>query len=339
MLTASWRRTRLCAPSAAIRYCALILRVAPLLRSASVAQTKRSSWSKSSSSVLNRNAPKPCGSAKARSTGSRSSWAHRQLRTGLTIALCGPDRQGTRRSISSPASVFAQTMRPARSGGRPALRIAASTPHWRYISMVRALMPRALGCTAVLGWRSTRKERTPAWLSRIDAVSPTGPPPTIRTGTSTGPCSMLLSRLPRGYGSRAFSLDWRNAMPTKRAVLRTLGASLCIPPAVPAGAETYPSRALSLIVPFPAGGPTDVLARILAARLKDALGQTVVVDNVSGAGGTIAVAKAVRSPPDGYTLSIGQLTSHVMSGAAYVTNYDLLKDLQPVAMLTTSPLC
>jgi tripartite-type tricarboxylate transporter receptor subunit TctC len=72
--------------------------------------------------------------------------------------------------------------------------------------------------------------------------------------------------------------------------------------------------------------------------MKDTLGQTVVVDNVSGAGGTIAVAKAVRSPPDGYTLSIGQLTSHVMSGAAYVTNYDLLKDLEPVAMLTTSPL-
>ena len=127
-------------------------------------------------------------------------------------------------------------------------------------------------------------------------------------------------------------------MPTKRAFLRTLAASLCIPPAVPAVAETYPSHALTLIVPFPAGGPTDVLARIVAARLKDALGQTVVVDNVSGAGGTIAVAKAVRSPADGYTLSIGQLTSHVMSGAAYTTNYDLLKDLEPVAMLTTSPL-
>jgi tripartite-type tricarboxylate transporter receptor subunit TctC len=127
-------------------------------------------------------------------------------------------------------------------------------------------------------------------------------------------------------------------MPTKRAFLRTLVASLCVPPAVPAVAETYPSRALTLIVPFPAGGPTDVLARILAARLKDALGQTVVVDNVSGAGGTIAVGKAVRSPPDGYTLSIGQLTSHVMSGAAYATNYDLLKDLEPVALLTSAPL-
>jgi tripartite-type tricarboxylate transporter receptor subunit TctC len=127
-------------------------------------------------------------------------------------------------------------------------------------------------------------------------------------------------------------------MPTKRAFLRTLVASLCIPPAAPAIAETYPSRAITLIVPFPAGGPTDVLARILAARMKDALGQSVVVDNVSGAGGTIAVGKAVRSAPDGYTLSIGQLTSHVMSGAAYATNYDLLKDLEPVALLTSAPL-
>ncbi len=127
-------------------------------------------------------------------------------------------------------------------------------------------------------------------------------------------------------------------MPTKRAFLRTLVASLCIPAAFPAIAETWPSRAITLIVPFPAGGPTDVLARILAARLKDALGQSVVVENVSGAGGTIAVGKAVRSPPDGYTVCIGQMTSHVMSGAAYTTTYDLLKDLEPVSLLTFSPL-
>jgi tripartite-type tricarboxylate transporter receptor subunit TctC len=127
-------------------------------------------------------------------------------------------------------------------------------------------------------------------------------------------------------------------MPTKRALLRTLVASLCVPPAVPAVAQAYPSRAITMVVPFPAGGPTDVLARIVAARMKDVLGQSVVVDNVSGAGGTIAVGKVVRSAPDGYTLSIGQLTSHVMSGAAYVTNVDLLKDLEPVALLTTAPL-
>jgi tripartite-type tricarboxylate transporter receptor subunit TctC len=127
-------------------------------------------------------------------------------------------------------------------------------------------------------------------------------------------------------------------MPSKRAFLCSLVASLSLLPAFSVRAETWPSRAITLIVPFPAGGPTDVLARIVAARMKEALGQSVVVDNVSGAGGTIAIGKVVRSAPDGYTLSIGQLTSHVMSGAAYTTNYDLLKDLEPVAMLTTSPL-
>ena len=93
-----------------------------------------------------------------------------------------------------------------------------------------------------------------------------------------------------------------------------------------------------MIVPFPAGGPTDVLARIVAERVRLSLGQTVVVDNVSGAGGTIAVGKVVHSPPDGYTLSIGQITSHVLSGAAYTVNYDLLRDLAPVALLSTAPL-
>jgi tripartite-type tricarboxylate transporter receptor subunit TctC len=127
-------------------------------------------------------------------------------------------------------------------------------------------------------------------------------------------------------------------MPTKRAFLRTLAASLCVAFASFSLAQTWPSRPLTMIVPFPAGGPTDVLARIVAERMRVSLGQTVVVDNVSGAGGTIAVGKVVHAPPDGYTLSIGQLTSHVMSGAAYTTNYDLLKDLEPVALLSVAPL-
>ena len=133
------------APSAAITYCALTCCRVPLARSTSVAVTAVSSCSQAVTSVLKRSSPPAWRSAKARSTGSRSSWAHRQLRTGLTAVLCGPERHGTRRSISSPASVRAQTMKPARSGGRPALRMAASTPHWRYISMLRALMPRAFG--------------------------------------------------------------------------------------------------------------------------------------------------------------------------------------------------
>jgi len=95
---------------------------------------------------------------------------------------------------------------------------------------------------------------------------------------------------------------------------------------------------VTIIVPFPAGGPADVIARIVGDRMRTSLGQPVIVENVSGAGGTIGVARAARAAPDGYTLSMGQLNPHVFSGAAYTVRYDLLKDFEPVALLTTNPL-
>ena len=116
------------------------------------------------------------------------------------------------------------------------------------------------------------------------------------------------------------------------------GAALL--PAIPsvASAQAFPSRPVTIIVPFPAGGPADVIARIVGDRMRTSLGQPVIVENVSGAGGTIGVARAARAAPDGYTLSMGQLNSHVFSGAAYTVRYDLLKDFEPVALLTTNPL-
>jgi tripartite-type tricarboxylate transporter receptor subunit TctC len=93
-----------------------------------------------------------------------------------------------------------------------------------------------------------------------------------------------------------------------------------------------------MVVPFPAGGPADVIARIFGDRMRTSLGQPVIIENVSGAGGSIGVARVARATPDGYTLSIGQLNSHVFSGAAYSVRYDLLKDFDPVALLTTNPL-
>lgn len=102
-------------------------------------------------------------------------------------------------------------------------------------------------------------------------------------------------------------------------------------------AQPWPSKTISLVVPFSAGGPTDTLARIMGEPLRRFLGQTVVVDNVTGAGGTIGVGKVVRSPPDGYTLSIGHWGTHVVNGAYYNLNYDLLKDMAPVAMIATNP--
>jgi tripartite-type tricarboxylate transporter receptor subunit TctC len=116
------------------------------------------------------------------------------------------------------------------------------------------------------------------------------------------------------------------------------GAALL--PAIPsvASAQAFPSRPVTIIVPFPAGGPADVIARIVGDRMRTSLSQPVIVENVSGAGGTIGVARAARAAPDGYTLSMGQLNSHVFSGAAYSVHYDLLKDFEPVALLTTNPL-
>ena len=107
--------------------------------------------------------------------------------------------------------------------------------------------------------------------------------------------------------------------------------------ALAARAQGYPAHALSLVVPFSAGGPTDTIARIVAERMSRALGQTVVVENATGAGGSIGVGKVARSAPDGYTLGIGHIGTHVINGAIYQLPYDLLKDFEPVAMIATNP--
>jgi tripartite-type tricarboxylate transporter receptor subunit TctC len=102
-------------------------------------------------------------------------------------------------------------------------------------------------------------------------------------------------------------------------------------------ADDYPSRPITMIVPFAAGGPTDVVARILAEGMRASLGQPVVIENVTGAAGSIAVGRVVRSAPDGYTLSIGHWSTHVVNGAIYKLNYDLLTDLAPVSLLFSNP--
>jgi tripartite-type tricarboxylate transporter receptor subunit TctC len=91
------------------------------------------------------------------------------------------------------------------------------------------------------------------------------------------------------------------------------------------------------VVAFSAGGPTDTIARILAARMTSAIGQTVVVENTTGAGGTIGVGRVAHGAPDGYLLGIGHIGTHVVNGAIYQLNYDLQTDLEPVAMIATNP--
>jgi len=102
-------------------------------------------------------------------------------------------------------------------------------------------------------------------------------------------------------------------------------------------AQAYPSRPITLIVPFPAGGPTDTLARVLADRMSSQLRQPIVIENVSGAGGSIGVGRAARAAPDGYTLSFGHWETHVTNGATYALTYDVLNDFEPVALVATSP--
>ena len=105
-----------------------------------------------------------------------------------------------------------------------------------------------------------------------------------------------------------------------------------------AHAQQFPARPIIVVVPYPAGGPADAIARIVGECMRVSLGQPVIVENVSGAGGTIGIGRVARAAPDGYTLSIGQLNSHVFSGAVYSTPYDLRKDFAPIVLLTTNPL-
>jgi tripartite-type tricarboxylate transporter receptor subunit TctC len=105
-----------------------------------------------------------------------------------------------------------------------------------------------------------------------------------------------------------------------------------------ASAQSYPSRPVTVVVPFSAGGPVDVVARVLVDPMRKALGQAVVVDNTTGAGGSIGVGRVARAAPDGYTVSIGHWSTHVVNGAVYSLPYDLLKDLEPVAMIGANPM-
>jgi tripartite-type tricarboxylate transporter receptor subunit TctC len=103
-------------------------------------------------------------------------------------------------------------------------------------------------------------------------------------------------------------------------------------------AQAYPSKPVTIVVPFAAGGPSDALARILGDRMKATLGQAFVIENVTGAGGSIGVGRAVRAPADGYTISFGHLGTHVANQAIYPLPYDMLVDLDPVVLLPSNPM-
>src|SRR5215831_13947355 len=103
-------------------------------------------------------------------------------------------------------------------------------------------------------------------------------------------------------------------------------------------ADLYPSRPITLIAPFPAGGPSDALARVLAEPMREALGQPLVIENVPGAGGNIGVARLARAAADGYTIGVGQWSTHVVNPVTYAgLRHDVINDFEPIALLANTP--
>ncbi len=116
-----------------------------------------------------------------------------------------------------------------------------------------------------------------------------------------------------------------------------LAAAIAAAGAFSAAAQTYPTRAITMVVPFAAGGPTDTIARILAEGMRQALGQTVIIENTTGAAGSIGVGRVARAAPDGYTIGIGHWSTHVVNAAVYPLQYDVLNDFEPISLVANNP--
>jgi tripartite-type tricarboxylate transporter receptor subunit TctC len=124
----------------------------------------------------------------------------------------------------------------------------------------------------------------------------------------------------------------------RRRVLSLAAGAVAVPiVSRTAWAQAYPSRPITMIVPFPAGGPVDAAARILAEPMKRSLGGTIIIENVGGADGNIATGRLARARPDGYTIDFGGMSTHVLNGALYSLSYDVLNDFEPISLLASFP--
>ena len=127
-------------------------------------------------------------------------------------------------------------------------------------------------------------------------------------------------------------------LPRRRLMTVAAGGAAVAALAERASAQAYPTRPITIIVPASAGGPTDAIGRVLGERMGSLLGQTIVIDNVGGAGGSIGVGKVAQAAPDGYTLGIGQWSHYVLNGATYTLSYDLVADFAPIARIVEGPM-
>ena len=146
---------------------------------------------------------------------------------------------------------------------------------------------------------------------------------------------------PRPFYARALkAIREEDANETSPPRISALAAGAAALPAVSrtARAQTYPSRPITMVVPYPPGGLTDVIGRILAEGMRTSLGQSVIIENVGGANGSIGTGRVARAAPDGYTLVVGIWNTHVANGATYALQYDVVKDFEPVLLLADAPL-
>jgi tripartite-type tricarboxylate transporter receptor subunit TctC len=124
---------------------------------------------------------------------------------------------------------------------------------------------------------------------------------------------------------------------SRRRLLRaSAAAAIFLPASRNAAAQTFPTHPITLVVPFPAAGPADVLARILSEPMRAFLGQPLIIDNIAGAAGNIGVGRVARAAPDGYTLILGNLGTHVFNGAIYSLGYDVVNDFEPISLLPSN---
>jgi tripartite-type tricarboxylate transporter receptor subunit TctC len=124
----------------------------------------------------------------------------------------------------------------------------------------------------------------------------------------------------------------------RRKFLQLAGAAVAAPAfSRVATARIYPTHPITMIVPFAPGGPSDAIARVLAERMRRSLGQPIVIENMSGANGSVGAGRAARARPDGYTIDLGSVYTHVLNGAFYSLPYDVLNDFVPISPLATGP--
>jgi tripartite-type tricarboxylate transporter receptor subunit TctC len=127
-------------------------------------------------------------------------------------------------------------------------------------------------------------------------------------------------------------------MMRKREFLLALASVYAVNTVLPAAAQDYPSRPITIVVPFPAGGPTDAVGRIVAERMRTSLGRSVIIENIVGAGGSIGIGRVAHAAPNGYTIALSIWSIQVVNAAIYSLSYDVVKDFEPIALLASSPL-